>query len=110
MQTNKKGSTSSLRDYLAIVLLSVALLIVPVGCAHHPQVKPPPLPKFTAAALGRVAVVSARFEPEFVCPHKPMTKGKAAAVWALGGFLGSILGGASAGGVGAAAGIRYPLL
>ena len=97
MRTDKKGKTSSLRHYLAIVLLSVALLIVPLGCAHRPQVKAPPLPKFTEAELGTVAVVSACFEPEFKCPHKPMTKGKAAGVGALEGFFASILGGGMTG-------------
>jgi hypothetical protein len=97
MRTNKKGKTSSRSHYLAIVLLSVALLIVPFGCAHRPQVKTPPLPKFTEAELGRITVVSACFEPEFECPHRPMTKGKAAGVGALGGFLGSILGGGMSG-------------
>jgi hypothetical protein len=106
MRTNKKGKTFSLWHYLAIVLLSVALLVVPFGCAHGPQVQAPPLPKFTAAELGTITVVSACFEPEFKCPHKPMTKGKAAGVGALEGFLGSILGGAMSGNaLGAALGI-----
>jgi hypothetical protein len=106
MRTNNKGKTFSLRNYLAIVLLSIALLILPFGCAHRPHVKVPPLPKFTEAELGTVAVVSACFEPEFKCPHKPMTKGKAAATGALAGFLGSILGGAMTGNpLGAAAGV-----
>jgi hypothetical protein len=97
MWADKKEKTSSLRHNLTIVLLFVALLIVPFGCAHRPQVKAPPLPKFTEAELGTVAVVPASFEPEFKCPHKPMTKGKAAGVGALAGFLGSIQGGASSG-------------
>jgi hypothetical protein len=106
MEANKKGTTFNLRNYLAIILTSVALLIVPFGCAHRPQVKAPPLPKFTEAEVGTVAVVSACFEPEFKCPHKPLTKGKAAGVGALGGFLGSILGGAMSGNaLGAALGI-----
>jgi hypothetical protein len=94
MRTNKKGKTTSLRDYLAIILLSVALLVVPFGCAHRPQIKAPPLPKFTEAELGRVAVVSACFEPEFKCPHKPLTKGKAAGMGALEGISASISAGA----------------
>jgi hypothetical protein len=94
MWTNKKGRTSSLRHYFTIVLLSVALLIVPFGCAHRPEVKAPPLPKFTEAELGTVAVVSACFEPEFIRPYKPLTKGKAVGVGAWKGFSGSIISGA----------------
>ncbi len=97
MEANKNGTTSNLRDYLAIVLLSVALLIVPFGCAHRPEVKAPPIPQFTEAEFGTIAVVSACFEPEFKFLHKPMTKGKAAGMGALAGFLGSILGGAMSG-------------
>ena len=94
MRTNKKGKTSSLWHHLAIVLLSVALQIVPFGCVHRPQVKVPPLSKFTETELGRVAVVSACFEPEFKCPHKPLTKGKAAGAGALEGISASISAGA----------------
>jgi hypothetical protein len=88
MGTNKKGRTSSLRHYFTIVLLSVALLIVPFGCAHRPEVKAPPLPKFTEAELGTVAVVSACFEPEFIRPYKPLTKGNAVGVGAVGSLKG----------------------
>jgi hypothetical protein len=97
MGANKKGKTFSLRNYLAIILPFIALMIVPFGCVHRPQVKTPLFPKFTEAELGTVAVVSAFFDPEFKCPHKPMTKGKAAGVGALEGFFASIQGGAMGG-------------
>jgi hypothetical protein len=97
MRPNKKDKTFSLRNYLTIILPFIGLMIVPLGCAHRPQVKAPLFPKFTEAELGTVAVVSACFEPEFYCPHKPLTKGKAAGAGALGGFFGSILGGAYTG-------------
>jgi hypothetical protein len=39
MGANKKGKAFSLRNYLAIVLPFIALMMVPFGCAHRPQVK-----------------------------------------------------------------------
>jgi hypothetical protein len=93
MGANRKEKTFVLRNYLGIILPFIALMIVPFGCAHRPQVKAPLFPKFTEAELGTVAVVSACFEPEFKCPHKPMTKGKAAGVGAFEGFFASIGGG-----------------
>jgi hypothetical protein len=86
MGTNRKRKTPSLRNYVSIILPLAALMIVPFGCVHRPQVKAPLSPKFTEAELGRVAVVSASFEPDFGCPYKPMTKAKAAGLGALIGF------------------------
>jgi hypothetical protein len=100
MRIDKKGKTPSQRYYLAIVMLAVALLVISFGCAHRLQVKASSPPKFTEAELGRITVVSACFEPEFKCPHKPLTKGKAAGAGALAGFLASIQGGASSGNAG----------
>jgi hypothetical protein len=96
MGANKKRKTSSPRNYFAIILPFIALMIVPFGCAHRPEVKAPPLPKFTEAELGRIAVVSACFEPKFSA-HKPMTSEKAAGVGALEGFRASIQGGGTSG-------------
>ncbi len=99
MGANEKGKTFSLRNYLAIVLASVALLIESFGCAHRPQVKAVTsgneswritTRKFTEAELGRIVVVSAcsKLEPEYF--EKPLTKEKAVGMGAWKAFSGSL--------------------
>jgi len=82
--------------YQIIILLFITLLIGQFGCAHGPH-KIPGLPEQARAELGTIGVVSACFEPEFKCPHKPLTKGKAAAAGAIGGALGALYGGVMTG-------------
>ena len=89
MRTNKKGRTSSLRDYLAIALLSVALLVIPFGCAHIPKTATPSSEQ-KQVDLGTIGIVAATFPPE-VKLQKPM--GKAGSAGA-----GALVGAAAAGG------------
>lgn len=89
MRTNKKGRTSSLRHYLAIVLLSFALLVIPFGCAHIPKTATPS-PDQKKVDLGTIGIVTGRFPPE-VKLQKPMGK-------AGGAGAGALVGAATAGG------------
>jgi hypothetical protein len=89
MRTNKKGRPSSLRHYLAIVLLSFALLVIPFGCAHIPKTATPSSEQ-KELDLGTIGIVTASFPPE-VKLQKPMGK-------AGGAGAGALVGAAAAGG------------
>jgi hypothetical protein len=89
MQINKKGRTSSLRHYLAIVLLSFALLVIPFGCGHIPKTATPSSEQ-KELDLGTIGIVTASFPPE-VKLQKPMGK-------AGGTGAGALLGAAAVGG------------
>lgn len=89
MRTNKKEKSFSLRHYLAIVLLSGALLAIPFGCAHTPKTAPPSSEQ-EKVDLGTIGIVTGRFPPE-VKLQKPMGK-------AGGAGAGALVGAAAAGG------------
>jgi len=93
MLSDKKVKALGLRHNSRIIILSAVVIMLAFGCAHTPQVKAPPPPKFTETEVGRVAVTSACFDPEFKCPHKPPTKLQGAVGGALVGFIGSIFSG-----------------
>lgn len=90
MRTNIRRGAPSLRHYLAIVLLSVALLVILFGCAHIPTKIATPSSEQNNGDLGTIAIVTARFSPE-VKLQKPMGK--------VGGAgAGGLVGAAAAGG------------
>lgn len=60
------------------IILSIAILMFPTGCATTKDAYPPPLPKETRASLGTMGVAHADSQPQIWLGQKPLGKGEAA--------------------------------